>query len=114
MIKNSELGWVFNVRIANYWKTENGDLSIIIFYINLEFTFTFYIILSVMVKNWCWNYFDGDRKKAKCKYCPQAYVDGHVERMQKHLLVCKQIPAEIKQEIERKYNIKIFVILYFD
>jgi hypothetical protein len=32
-----------------------------------------------MVKNWCWNYYDGDVKRAKCKYCPQSYVGGYVD-----------------------------------
>jgi hypothetical protein len=57
-----------------------------------------------MVKNWCWNYYDGDVKRAKCKYCPQSYVGGYVERMQKHLLACNKIPAEIKLEIKQKYS----------
>ena len=61
--------------------------------------------LIKMVRNWCWNYYNADKKDPKkgiCKFCGQSYANGCVERMINHLKgSCNKIPPNARAEIER-------------
>ena len=61
--------------------------------------------LIKMVRNWCWNYYNADKKDPKkgiCKFCGQSYTNCNVERMINHLRsLCKKIPPNARAEIEQ-------------